>query len=84
MWTDEGRVKSEVLLKNYVYVSPRPWGKVGHLDLLWFTVTQMCVCVRPSSSASVCATLCLQDISYSFSPMALTFSDMMNMDKTFN
>ena len=28
----------------------RPWGEGGHLDLLWFPVTQMCVSVRPSAS----------------------------------
>ena len=30
---------------------PHPWGEGGHVDLLWFPVTQMCVSVR------VCATL---------------------------
>ena len=27
-----------------------PWGEGGHLDLLWFLITQMCVCVRPCLS----------------------------------
>ena len=37
---------------------PCPWGEGGHLDLLWFPVTQMCVGVH------VCARLCLRSISY--------------------
>ena len=35
-------------------------------------------------STPVCARLCLGDISYSFSPMAFKFSDMLTMDKTLN
>ena len=54
---------------NLVVMSPHPWGEGGHIDLLWFPVTQMCV--------RVCARLYLRDISYSF-------SDMVPMDKTLN
>ena len=36
---------------------PRPWGKGGHLDLLWFPVTQMCVRdhLRPSGTNAAVA-----------------------------
>ena len=36
----------KALLKVEELCSPRPWCKGGHLDLLRFPVTQMCVCVR--------------------------------------
>ena len=61
-----------------------PWGKGGHLDLLWFPVTQMCVGIHLHPSESVCARLCLRDISYNFSPMAFKFLDVVTMDKTLN
>ena len=32
---------------------PPPLGRGGHLDLLWFPITQMCVCIRPRPSVSV-------------------------------
>ena len=68
------------------YVPPCPWDEGWHLELLWFPVTQMCVIICPAVrvSASVCARLCLHDISYRFSPMAFKFSDMVAIDKTLN
>ena len=33
-----------------IILSPRPWGEGGHLDLLLFPITQMCVGVRPCPS----------------------------------
>ena len=58
----------------------RPWDEGGHLDLLWFPITQMCVGV----SVCVCARLCLCDISYRFLPMAFKFTNMVTMDKILN
>ena len=63
-------VESQCFLA-YQLCPPHPWGEEGHLDLLWFPVTQMCdgvcllvhVCLRPSvsvrlsSSIRVCAIL---------------------------
>ena len=65
----------------YYVPPPHPWDEEGHLDLLWFPVAQMCVGVRPSVSASVCARLWLRD---SFSPMTFKISDMVTTDKTLN
>ena len=32
----------------FIFMSPlHPWGEGGHLDLLWFPVTQMCFSVHP-------------------------------------
>ena len=40
--------------RGFTYVPHCPWGKGGHLDLLWFSVTQMCVSVHPSMSSCPC------------------------------
>ena len=63
------------------YVPPRPWGEWGHLDLLWFPITQICV-GRPSERIS--AKLYLDNIFDTFSPMAFKFSDMVTMGNTLN
>ena len=63
-----------------------PWGEWGHLDLLWFPVTQICVGLRPSIHLcpSACVRLSLHNISYSFSSMAFKFSNMLTTEKTLN
>ena len=63
---------------NYV---PPPLGRGGASR---FTLVSRHPNVRLRPSASVCAKLCLCDISYSFSPMAFKLSDMVTMDKTFD
>ena len=64
---------------------------MGHLDLLWFHVTQMCVGVHshPSASATirdflVCARLCLYNISSQMFPMAFRFTRVVTMNETLN
>ena len=45
------------------------------------------VCPRPSASVGIhlrYARLCFSNISYSFSPTAFQFSDIVTMDKTLN
>ena len=59
------------------YLLPLPWGERGRA-LLWFPVTQMCVSVH--LSVSICARLCLHDISYKFLSVAFKLSGMVTMD----
>ena len=70
-------VKIQTTDYNYDPPPSRPWGEGGHLNLLWFPVTQMSVHVHLYQN-------CLRYISYSYSPIAFKLSDMVTMDKTLN